>query len=200
MANKYWWAHSEYSYYIFVNERSNERLMVGLKDISIDVDQAMGFQRYIYNFLTYTVVNESLETLELVTSNLSSSFITSINTHKISTRQILGSATAPKGEQAYRENLKNMPLATNFLPPAIPPTWTARIGPPFKSLSIRCLLYSVEGALPYPTLSEKLSLSSSSIIFLARGRADAANSICSASKIWRLSSASSVHRHPVHTS
>jgi hypothetical protein len=51
LTNKYWWPDIGYFYYIFVNEHANDALVNGLREISVDVDQEMGFQRPIFAFV-----------------------------------------------------------------------------------------------------------------------------------------------------
>jgi hypothetical protein len=47
LTNRYWWEGRGYFYYIFVNEHADAALVKGLREISVDVDQEMGFQKPI---------------------------------------------------------------------------------------------------------------------------------------------------------
>jgi hypothetical protein len=51
LTNKYWWAGSQYSYYVFVNENAKPALINALRSIAIDVESEIGYQKYIFRLL-----------------------------------------------------------------------------------------------------------------------------------------------------
>jgi len=51
LTNRYWWPEVDYGYFIFVNRKANPRLVLGLENISVDVEKEIGWQKHGFRIL-----------------------------------------------------------------------------------------------------------------------------------------------------